>query len=212
MSFMAAKDRSSQAWVELLRRGAAACREASALRACTQRLEDRFESLGLSPLVQGRRFPVAELPSLDALTFLDPLAPDGPTLAPDRRRALSSEEPPPALLSAEAYRKLFQILPKPCLCSDRRGIVRDVNESALHFFNVTMWRLVGKPLIHFVARGDTRSFRELVRGIEAMPNAFQLAVRFRPRGGRPAPRLVRVLRLGSGSFGWLLEEPSSALG
>lgn len=170
---------------ELLRRGATAWREASSLRECTQRLQDRFEVLGLLRLVRGRSDAVATPP------------------ARTRTAASEPQRPPP---SQETYRRLFQSFPIPCLCSDGRGVVRDVNEAAVRLFNVPIARLVGKPLAHFVARGDTRSFHAFVRDLEAAPDPLDRPVHFRPRGGRPSARMTRVIRLGRGSFGWLLEE------
>lgn len=172
---------------QLFTRGAIAWCEASALRARTKSLQQEFAALGLLARV-GRR--IAEEPAVD-----DPAV---TASLPEGLRASTS---------TEAYRALFQSVPIPCIHSDTRGVILEVNVAAARLLNMPASRLVGKPLLHFVARGETRPFREMVRGLGRAPERALLTVHLRPRGGRPVSRAVQVMRLGRGSFGWFFEEP-----
>jgi PAS domain-containing protein len=69
------------------------------------------------------------------------------------------------------------------------AVIRDVNRAAWTFFRVDRAALVGKPLLHFVARGDTRMFRQQTRDLTKVAS---LVVALRPRGGRPCVMRLTV--------------------
>jgi PAS domain S-box-containing protein len=92
------------------------------------------------------------------------------------------------------YRAAFQAYPAICLVTDQRGVVVDANRTAIEFFNVERRLLVGKPLLFFVARRDTRSFREHVRNLDRHDELETVVVQLRPRGGSPRPMQLTVQR------------------
>jgi PAS domain S-box-containing protein len=68
--------------------------------------------------------------------------------------------------------------------TDARGVVREANRRASELFRLAPLILKGKLLIAFVARQDTKLFRERLRTVQQEgddPSSFEL--RMRPRGG-----------------------------
>jgi PAS domain-containing protein len=105
-------------------------------------------------------------------------------------------------LSADAvYRAAFQAHPAIAVVTDERAVVTDANRTAVAFFNVVRGAIVGKPLIFFVARRDTRFFREHVRNM-AREAAGSLVVQLRPRGGTPRTMRLTIERA-NGALLWL---------
>ncbi len=89
------------------------------------------------------------------------------------------------------------------LVTTSRGVIQDVNLAAQAFFRVGRRILVGKPLLHFVARGDTRAFRDRVRELErsrVAPEPFE--VQLRPRGARPCRMTLTIERIPAGFVWW----------
>jgi PAS domain-containing protein len=110
---------------------------------------------------------------------------------------------PPA---PDVYRVLFRSAPRPCIWSDRRGVIRDANVAAALLLKMPPPHLVGRELLHFVVRGDTRAFRTAVRALPKDQSDLRLAVRVRPRGGHPVGVALIVKRLDENSYGWFFDE------
>ncbi len=92
--------------------------------------------------------------------------------------------------------------------TDAQGVVREANRAAAALVALPQELLVGKLLISFVARGDTRAFRGYLAGLggsEASEETQTFEVRIRPRGGTPfvAAVSVRAVR-GAGAHRWTL--------
>ena len=106
-----------------------------------------------------------------------------------------------ALLEREVVRRadLFEGLPDGCILTDGSGVIEDANEGAERMFALPTGRFVGKLLISFVARRDTRAFRDRLREIQATrtPPPFELSLR--PRGGAPFAAVLNGRRLASHS-------------
>jgi PAS domain S-box-containing protein len=86
------------------------------------------------------------------------------------------------------YRDLFDAAPDPYFVTDSNGVIREANFAAGALLHVEPQFLVGKPLIHFVARGDTRAFRDAISTMSASPEKAKiehLEVRLRPRDKAP---------------------------
>jgi PAS domain-containing protein len=104
------------------------------------------------------------------------------------------------VLAAESLRSAFRASPTLVFLTTQRGVVLDATSAAAASLNVHLGALLGKPLLHFVARGDTGRFRSFV----ADGALDSITVKLRPRGGhpvatsltvRPAPqRLIWVAR------------------
>jgi PAS domain-containing protein len=125
---------------------------------------------------------------------------------------------------ADLHAKLLGVLedlPEPYVITDRRGSITEANDSAAELLAVDLHTvLLGRLLIAFVARQDTRTFRsahqQLVEEGDAsaelgtrLPAGCVLVVRMRPRR-RPVLRVEatgRIVRSGSGetiALRWLL--------
>jgi PAS domain S-box-containing protein len=97
------------------------------------------------------------------------------------------------------YMDLFEQSPDAYVATDTSGSITNANMAAGALFGVEPSLLVGKPLISFVARQDTRSFREQLRELKDAPDVRSLTLRMRPRGGGVfvvafCVRVVRGLR------------------
>jgi len=83
------------------------------------------------------------------------------------------------------YRALFDGVSDPLAETDTRGVIQAANPLFARLLGVHPLFLAGKPLLHFVARGDTRAFRDFVKSIGNGASEERLVVRFRPRHGSP---------------------------
>jgi PAS domain S-box-containing protein len=107
------------------------------------------------------------------------------------------------------YAELFDSVPVAYVTTDRRGIITEGNPAAAQLLCVAQAALPGKLLISFVARGDTRAFREHLRGLPPPSGGASFGVKVRPRGRRPfaAVVMVRAIRTPGGSvvaYGWAI--------
>src|SRR5262249_14612771 len=91
------------------------------------------------------------------------------------------------------------------LVTDRRVVIEDANRAATEFLCVDHARLVGKPLLHFVARRDTRPFRTWSRQIPVSSPSF--VGRLRPRGGHPGAMRLDSERAGGQIVWWIVPNP-----
>ncbi len=90
------------------------------------------------------------------------------------------------------------------LLTDGAGKVLRPSEALGRWLNVSVERLAGAMLLHFVGRRDTRAFRSLVQTLGYRQEDQEITVRFRPRGG--SQQLVRaaVAHVGPNTYEWTL--------
>jgi PAS domain S-box-containing protein len=81
------------------------------------------------------------------------------------------------------YMDLFEHAPDAYVATDVAGSITNANIASGVLFGVQPGSLIGKPLISFVARQDTRAFRERLRELKESPDVCAMTVRMRPRGG-----------------------------
>lgn len=90
-------------------------------------------------------------------------------------------EQPAADDAAVFLRVAFQVCPTVGFITTTGGVIVHATNAAATFLNVAIEALKGRPLLHFVARGDTRRFRAFVNG----GARGVMSVRLRPRHGTP---------------------------
>lgn len=109
------------------------------------------------------------------------------------------------------YQELFDFAPDGYLETDRFGVIRRANPAAAGLFGVSTQRLVGKPLITFVAASDRRAFRIQLALLGDGHALRGREVSLTPRGGVPFLASIDVepafdaSEAGSG-FRWLLRD------
>jgi PAS domain S-box-containing protein len=108
------------------------------------------------------------------------------------------------------YADLFDNSPEAYVETDAHGVVLEANRATAALLAHPQEQLIGKLLIAFVARGDTRAFRRHLMALGGPDAARAFQVRMRPRGGAPflASASVRVIS-GTGSHRWTLR-PAAA--
>jgi hypothetical protein len=82
------------------------------------------------------------------------------------------------------------------------GIILEATAPAASLLSVSVAFLRGRPLLHFIARGDTRRFRSLIR--EGIPVA-SVFVTLRARRGGPHAVPMRIERAADHVL-WILDE------
>jgi PAS domain S-box-containing protein len=88
------------------------------------------------------------------------------------------------------YQELFDFTPEAYLVTDLEGTIREVNRAAAQQLEVARPRLVGKPLLLFVAEEERRAFHgALTRLLERAQSGGEArrcewTVRMQRRGGR----------------------------
>ncbi len=103
------------------------------------------------------------------------------------------------------YTDLFESTAEATVETDARGVMREANRAAATLLAHPQEQLVGKLLIAFVARGDTRAFRRHLSSLTAVEAVPAFEVRMRPRGGVPFLASVSVRAVpGPGAFRWAL--------
>jgi PAS domain S-box-containing protein len=80
---------------------------------------------------------------------------------------------------------LFDGNPDACILTDRRGTIEEANAAAAKMLGMPADRLEGRLLIGFVARRDTRIFRDRLHSFDPKGDTAPFEVRVRPRGGSP---------------------------
>ncbi len=103
------------------------------------------------------------------------------------------------------YMDLFEQSPDAYVATDTAGSITNANIAAGALFGVEPSMLLGKPLISFVARQDTRMFREQLRDLRDASDVRSMTLRMRPRGGGVfvvalCVRVVRGLRAKAMAF------------
>jgi PAS domain-containing protein len=102
-------------------------------------------------------------------------------------------------------RAAFRACPTVIFLTTGRGIIVDATDAAARFLNVPVDVLRDKPLLHFVARGDTRRFRSFVNEGAREPISIKLRARHGPM------HTVRLeVRSETGRLIWLAHPEPSA--
>jgi PAS domain-containing protein len=115
--------------------------------------------------------------------------------------ALSEE----AAAEIRLLRAAFRACPTVIFLTTGRGIIVDATDAAAQFLNVPVGLLLDKPLLHFVARGDTKRFRSFVNEGAREP----ISLRMRARHG-PIHSVRLEVRSEMGRLIWLAHpEPAS---
>lgn len=90
---------------------------------------------------------------------------------------------------AAQFTEFVNVLPVACIWTDSGGVIDGGNQAAATLLNVARQRLIGKPLMLFIA--DRPRFFDALTALKSSPDAFvELSVTVRPRERRP-----RVMRL-----------------
>lgn len=119
-------------------------------------------------------------------------------LARERAKALSD-----ALLRFERTMGAHP-LGRLTLLTDGSGKVLRPSGTVAHWLNVSIARLAGAMLLHFVSRRDTRAFRGLVQTLGYRQGDQEITVHFRPRGGRQQLVRASVAPVGPNTYEWTL--------
>ncbi|HEY8088271.1 MAG TPA: PAS domain S-box protein [Polyangiaceae bacterium] len=104
-------------------------------------------------------------------------------------------------LERERYLDLFEHAPDAYVTTDGRGAIREANLAAAALLGVGREVLLGKLLIAFVARRDTRAFRDRLNELRQSTGQHVLSVKLRARGGIPFPATVSVRSVRDGDEG-----------
>ncbi|HZU83160.1 MAG TPA: hypothetical protein VE987_09600 [Polyangiaceae bacterium] len=107
------------------------------------------------------------------------------------------------------YKDVFRALPMVSFLTDRRGVILDASDTAASLLNVERRVLRAKRLLHFVARGDTRTFRKRVNDLPAAA-VEPFAAALRPRHGKPCPMTMTPTIVRDGSAVLWIAVPGGA--
>jgi PAS domain S-box-containing protein len=80
------------------------------------------------------------------------------------------------------YRDLFEAAPLPYIETDLRGVVIEANRSLSALLKVPPGRLIGKPIIAFIALPDRREFRDALEAVITGHPSASIVVHVHPRG------------------------------
>jgi CheY-like chemotaxis protein len=119
------------------------------------------------------------------------------------------EETAPPAGAADA---VFDSLPAACLETSKTGFIKRANDEAALIFNVSRVFCAGRPLVGFVARGDVPALRKVTRVAFDSALVERVALRVRPRHGRPVALVDASVRRVDESLLWVLQPfPEQAL-
>jgi len=111
------------------------------------------------------------------------------------------------------YQDLFNFTPDGYLVTDRTGVIKEANHAAARLFNVSEKRLVGKPLLLYIAKTDHKEFHLQLSQLQAgtREDARDWQISIQPRTGEPFPAAlnVAVVRNAAGmveGLRWLLRD------
>jgi len=79
------------------------------------------------------------------------------------------------------YRDLFEAAPVSYIETDPYGVVIEANRKSCDLLSLPPWRVVGKPLVAFVAQVDRLTFRHLLQTLTAPAQRASISVRLKPR-------------------------------
>jgi PAS domain-containing protein len=105
--------------------------------------------------------------------------------------------------ASDLYWDAFRAVPIVSFLTDDRAVILDANFAASNFLNVAAGALVRRPLLHFVARKDTQSFRTQTQRMSG-DTLGPLVIRLRPRHGKPCAMRLHAARIHSRDrFVWI---------
>lgn len=103
-----------------------------------------------------------------------------------------------AATERDRYRELFHLAPDGQFVTDRYGIIRDANASALKILAIEGRFLLGKPLASFVDAADRRLLRDTIEDLRTKPD-MEIALRLLPREGAAAWHTLRGVVIQAGT-------------
>ncbi len=68
------------------------------------------------------------------------------------------------------YQDLFEFAPDGYLVTDANGVIQEANRAAAGLLGVTQAQLIDRPLIHFIARTDLKTFYERLTHLQSIQN------------------------------------------
>ncbi|NMG11747.1 CBS domain-containing protein, partial [Brasilonema sp. UFV-L1] len=92
-------------------------------------------------------------------------------------------------LERQRYQDLFDFAPEAYVITDIAGKIQQANQAAATLLCVPQNRLVGKPLVIFIAKSDRKTFRTQLSQLQQKQN---WEVYFQPRKGTPFPAAIAV--------------------
>ncbi len=111
----------------------------------------------------------------------------------------------------QRYQELFDFAPDGYLVTDLSGSIREANHAAGTLLNMRQDRLVGKPLVVLIAKGDRKQFWTQLTQLQAGKRIQEWQVRVQPRRRAPisaaftaAP--ARDAQCGLIGFRWLFRD------
>lgn len=105
-------------------------------------------------------------------------------------------------LERQRYQDLFEFAPDAYLVTDIDGVIQEANRAATALFHIAACRLIGKPLLAFIAECDRRDFRLRLAQANLAEN---WEVNVKPRQVEPFPVLIAatsITTLHNEVIGW----------
>jgi PAS domain S-box-containing protein len=159
-------------------------------RATSRSAEAKLEELalylaGMAERMDRRRAAIAEASARELVDEISAAQQVLRALADDHCTTHETLDRTRGLLERERakYLDLFESGREASVLTSLRAVVREANAASGALLNMPARFLIGKPLIHFVARQDTRLFRDKIRELEARPSNDNFELRLRPRHG-----------------------------
>jgi PAS domain S-box-containing protein len=90
-------------------------------------------------------------------------------------------------LSRDRYADLFERAPVGYVTLNPAGVVEEINLTAADVLGIERGRVLGMPLVHYVATGDRRVFLEHMRRCRAGGDAITSELHVHCQGGPPIP-------------------------
>ncbi len=98
------------------------------------------------------------------------------------------------VLEAEKFRyqEMFAYAPDGYLVSDSQGVIREANLKAGSLLGYATIALIGKPLVVFVAKGDKKTFPDLLSQLQEQDLLIDYQTTLTPHSGDPFPASISV--------------------
>ncbi len=90
-------------------------------------------------------------------------------------------------LERQRYQDLFELAPNGYLVTDNWGNIQQTNRAAATLFSVQQQRLIGKPLLVFIAKPERQNFHTRLAQLQQVQN---WEVSLLPRSGVPFPAML----------------------
>jgi PAS domain-containing protein len=92
--------------------------------------------------------------------------------------------------AVDAHKRLFDIMPCPCVMTDRQGTILHANAAAARFLNMASKRLEGRELLLY--NQDRDAFLRLLANLPTGENGVSVSMTMRPRERRPLQGTLTV--------------------